>query len=145
MNPFQSRKSDSQLNNPKTTPSPKNPTQTQKLTVYANRKNKMEFLTLEAKSHKGKNHLAEARKRLPKWDGKTWRVVQEKKLVLFSSEPGPWAHVTPDTDENPYWCSRWVNLREDENFTVTANASLRGQASAACEGPLEGTAMPRKG
>lgn len=86
----------------------------------------MEFLTLEAKSHKGKNRLAEAVRRLPNWDGKTWRVVQEKKRVSFSSDPGPWAHVTPNTEENTDWCSRWVNLRDDDNFTVTANAVLIG-------------------
>ena len=89
----------------------------------------MEFLTLEAKSHKGKNRLAEAQSRLPKWDGKTWRVLQEKMDVLFDRRQGPWAHVTPDTDENTDWCSRWVNLREDDNFTVTAN--VRSQATDA--------------
>ena len=94
----------------------------------------MEFLTLEAKSHKGKNRLAEAQSRLPKWDGKTWRVLQEKMDVLFDRRQGPWAHVTPDTDENTDWCSRWVNLREDDNFTVTANAKVRGDA------PLYGAA-----
>ena len=81
----------------------------------------MEFLTLEAKSHKGKNRIAEARKRLPEWDGKTWRVIMEKKRVLFRSDPGPWALVAPDTREDTDWCSRWVNLRDDDNFTVTQN------------------------
>lgn len=84
----------------------------------------MEFLTLEAKSPKGKNRLADAQRRLPKWDGKTWRVSQEKASVVFSGAQGPWVRVTPNTDENTDWCSRWVNLREDDNFTVTANAEL---------------------
>ena len=79
------------------------------------------LVTLEAKSRHGKNRIAEARKRLPKWDGKTWRVVREEASVLFSREPGPWAHVIPDTTENTDWCSRWVNLRRDDDFTVTAN------------------------
>lgn len=83
----------------------------------------MEFLTLEAKSHKGKNRLAAAQRRLPKWDGKTWRLMRRETRVLFDSDPGPWGFIVPDTDENTDWCSRWVNLREDDNFTVTANAS----------------------
>ncbi len=99
----------------------------------------MELLTLEAKSHKGKNRLAEAQRRLPKWDGKTWRVLQEKANVLFDSRQGPWAHVTPDTDENTDWCSRWVNLREDDNFTVTANAELRGRPLADGPARMEGS------
>ena len=88
----------------------------------------MELLTLKAKSHKGKNRLAEAQRRLPKWGGKTWRVVQKKMNVLFDSRQGPWAHVIPDTDENTDWCSRWVNLRDDDNFTVTANVESEGAA-----------------
>ena len=89
----------------------------------------MEFLTLEAKSPKGKNRLADAQRRLPKWDGKTWRVSQEKASVVFSGAQGPWVRVTPNTDENTDWCSRWVNLREDDNFTVTANGTNDGRTN----------------
>lgn len=81
----------------------------------------MEFVTLEAKSHKGKNRIAEAKRRLKSWDGKTWRVVQERRCVAFSDRQGPWLHVAPDTDENTDWLSRWVSASDDVDFTVAAN------------------------
>ena len=28
--------------------------------------------------------------------------------------------------DNTDWCSRWVNLREDDHFTVRANAKITG-------------------
>lgn len=94
----------------------------------------MQLVTIEAKSHKGKNKIAQALRRLPNWNGKTWRLKRKETRVLFDSDPGPWGFVEPDTDENTDWCSRWVNLRDDKNFTVTANAEFSGGA------PLYGAA-----
>lgn len=98
----------------------------------------MQLVTIEAKSHKGKNTIAQALRRLPNWNGKTWRLKRKETRVLFDSDSGPWGFVEPDTDENTDWCSRWVNLRDDKNFTVTANVEFSGTPAASSpEAPLE--------
>ena len=98
----------------------------------------MQLVTIEAKSHKGKNTIAQALRRLPNWNGKTWRLKRKETRVLFDSDSGPWGFVEPDTDENTDWCSRWVNLRDDKNFTVTANVVIQGPPAGGPAG-MEGS------
>ena len=39
--------------------------------------------------------------------------------------------------DNTDWCSRLVNLREDDHFTVTANVGIQRASPASGEAPLE--------
>ena len=60
----------------------------------------MQLVTIEAKSHKGKNTIAQALRRLPNWNGKTWRLKRKETRVLFDSDSGPvsYTHLTLPTN-----------------------------------------------
>lgn len=75
--------------------------------------------TLEARSPVGEYQIAEAKRRLRHWDGRSWSVVQERPSVTFSDLPGPWLHLVPHTTESTDWLSRWVSVSADVNFVVT--------------------------
>jgi hypothetical protein len=66
-----------------------------------------ETVLMAGKNHHGKNRIAEARRRCPKWDGHTWRVKIKRQTIVARSVDGPWVLVEPDTDENTDWISRW--------------------------------------
>jgi hypothetical protein len=80
----------------------------------------MQLVLIEDKTHTGKNKLAKTRQGLPNWDGKTWRVTDEREYVGAKPGAGPWLLIEPvTTDVNADWFARWVHKTDDDNFTVT--------------------------
>lgn len=71
----------------------------------------MKTVKLESKTNKGKNKLNEARTSI-------WEIVRITDNVRFSSLPGPWAMVTPCGQTAFHKSSRWIHLKNDEDFNV---------------------------
>ena len=91
----------------------------------------LQTVFMTGKSHHGKNRIAETKKRLgAHWDGRTWLVKATKDRIIARSAVGPWALVSPVTDMNTDFLSRWVNLREDVDFIITHNAKVSGAGKA---------------
>lgn len=82
----------------------------------------MQTVILEARSHKGKNRLANVRALLPHKPGVEWDVLTTEPRVLFSIRPGPWLHVVPRdvTAKDALHHSRWVHALDDADFHVHA-------------------------
>ena len=67
----------------------------------------MRKVKLTGKSALGKNRIRE--------NGNIWVVTGTADRVHFSTKPGLWLNVQPEGKPDK---ARWVNLRDDENFTV---------------------------
>lgn len=82
----------------------------------------MQTVILEARSHKGKNRLANVRALLPHKSCVEWDLLTTEPKVIFSSKPGPWLHVMPRgvKAEDALHHSRWVHLIDDADFRVYA-------------------------
>jgi len=76
-------------------------------------------VTLEAKTHAGKNKLAKTAALSFKWDG-FWTVLEERDTVVFSPRPGPWLLLSPNREHGGMAAqlSRWVHATEDADFVV---------------------------
>lgn len=87
----------------------------------------MRQVTLEAKTHAGKNKLAKTADASLKWDG-NWNVTEERERVLFSPKPGPWLLLTPAKEDGiiAERLSRWVHATCDDHFIVRSNVEVRG-------------------
>lgn len=66
-------------------------------------------------------------KQLVKQHGDRWEVLNVVESVLFSTETGPWMHVTPITEPRVAMtarearddtASRWIHAHFDTNFKV---------------------------
>jgi hypothetical protein len=79
------------------------------------------YVTLVAKTLKGKNKLQEVSKHFG-WDKNTpviWKELESKEVVIFSDEKGPWLRLIPAADEDVFKFTRWVHLTNDKDFVVT--------------------------
>lgn len=85
----------------------------------------VEIVVLEARSHKGKNRLANLRQALPVDASLDWEVLATQSTVLFSEKVGPWLHVrpraVPAAVANRH--SRWVHRTADRDFAVCPTQS----------------------
>lgn len=77
----------------------------------------MRLVKLTALSNYGRLCIDASARRMPRWDGKTWRVVQERSRVAFSSADGPWLHLIPHTSDHTDWAGKWVHANSD-HFAV---------------------------
>ena len=80
------------------------------------------IVRLQPTTRKGANKVETAKRRLPDWDGESWRVKHEKNAVNFSDRSGPWALVEPAADGCTDWLNRWVSLSDDTDFVLQPNA-----------------------
>lgn len=80
------------------------------------------IVRLRPVTSKGAAKVATAKRRLPAWDGESWRVKQERPAVNSSDRAGPWVLVEPADDGCTDWLNRWVSLTDDEDFEVQPNA-----------------------
>lgn len=82
----------------------------------------MRQVTLEAKTHAGKNKLAKTVEISLEWNG-NWNVTGERDRVLFSDKSGPWLYLTPDRQDGTVAerLGRWVHATDDANFIVRSN------------------------
>ena len=92
----------------------------------------MEIVKLTPRTHKGKNRLAEAKKKMHgTWDG-AWVVTIERKTLPGGAQ-GPWLFVQPlgGRIDITNTLSRWVHETGDMDFTVVrSNAKSEGADAA---------------